>query len=140
MRILGLDIGDKRIGAAVSDELGITAQPLSTIIVKSGADAIGEIRALIDKWKITEVVAGLPLSMDGSSSERTLKTREFLEELKKNIAVPLKTRDERLSSSEVERVMISAGVRRNKRKAASDRLAAQVILQGYLDSKGRPDA
>ena len=136
MRILGLDIGDKRIGVSVSDELGITAQPLETIEVFSGDSARGEIKRVVEELKVSEIIAGLPLSMDGSDSERTRTIRAFIEKLERDVAVPVKTWDERLSSLQVERVMISAGLSRKKRKSKSDRLAAQVILQSYLDSRG----
>ncbi len=136
MRILGLDIGDKRIGVSVSDELGITAQPLETIEVSSGDSARGEIKRVVEELKVSEIIAGLPLSMDGSDSERTRTIRAFIEKLERDVAVPVKTWDERLSSLQVERVMISAGLSRKKRKSKSDRLAAQVILQSYLDSRG----
>jgi len=131
MRILALDLGSKRIGLAISDPLGITAQGLETI---ERTDIEG-LEKVIKEREITEIVIGLPLNMDGSEGERAKDAIEFSKELKEKFSIPVKMYDERLSSAYVEREMIKGDLSRSKRKRLSDRLAAQIILQGYLDSR-----
>lgn len=131
MRILGLDPGGKRIGVAVSDALGITAQGRETI-------ARGDMPALknaVEENDVTEIVVGLPLNMDGTKGPRAEDAILFAEELKKEFSLPVNMWDERLSTLFVERAMLEGDLSRKKRKKLNDKLAAQVILQSYLDSR-----
>ena len=131
MRILGLDIGSKRIGIAISDELGITAQPLETI-------KAGDLRKVVDlikEYKVEELVVGLPLNMNGSEGPKAREVISLAGSLKEKISVPLKMWDERLTTMAVEKELIRADVSRQRRRRSIDKLAAQLILQSYLDSK-----
>ncbi len=133
MRILGLDIGDKRIGIAVSDEMGWSAQALKTINCSSTDEDIGQIKGIIEEYETDEIIVGLPLNMNGTSGFRAQKVQDFVSLLKKQVSIPVNTWDERLSTVEAERNLIDAGLSRKKRKDVVDMLAASVILQGYLD-------
>jgi putative Holliday junction resolvase len=134
MRYLGLDIGKKRIGVAISSETGIIATPL--IVVKAGSSAINEIVALIEEHDAQEVVVGMPLNMDGTKSEMARYVERFIDKLARKCDIKTTTWDERLSTSAVTKVLIEGGARRSKRKSVVDKLSASYILQGYLDSKG----
>jgi len=131
MRILGLDIGDKRIGIAISDEMGWTAQGLKTI--SRDKDEISEIKEIIEGYEVKEVIIGLPKNMDGSIGPQGEKVIAFVERLKANISLPILLWDERLSTVSAEKTLLKADLSRRKRKALRDRLSAQFILQGYLD-------
>jgi len=136
MRILGLDVGDVRIGVALSDEMGWTAQPLGVITrsKKKGLKSdLYAIVAYLDEYNVTEIVVGLPLNMNGSEGPMTEKVRKFSEALSKITDIEIKEWDERLSTVAVERVLIEGDVSRKKRKTVVDKLAATYILQGYLD-------
>ncbi|MBI4974728.1 MAG: Holliday junction resolvase RuvX [Candidatus Omnitrophica bacterium] len=135
MRVMGLDVGTKRIGVAVSDELMLTAQGRATIERKSLDSDLSHIDDLIKNNNISEVIVGLPLNMDGTYSAKTKEVIEFLDHLLKILKIPVKTWDERLTSVQAERVLLEADLSRRKRKRLSDKLAAQVILQSYLDSQ-----
>lgn len=134
MRILGLDIGRKNIGVALSDESGITAQPLKVIKRTSMAKDMEEISALVRENSVEKIVAGLPLNMDGTPSSTTEFVLKFVERLKEASTAPIVTWDERLSTVAVERLLIEGDVSRGKRKEVIDKMAASYILQGYLDS------
>lgn len=136
MRILGLDIGSKRIGVAVSDGLGITAQPLETI----RAGELNRIEELIKEYEVKELVVGLPLNMDGSRGPKTEEVISIVESLKEKVSIPVKMWDERLTTMAVEKEMIRADVSRGRRKKVVDKLAAQLILQSYLDSEKEKNA
>ena len=137
MRILGLDFGTKRIGVAMSDELLLTAQGLDTIQRKELKVDLALIKGLVDSNGVGEVIVGLPLNMNGTYSEKTREAVAFMGELEKVISVPVKTWDERLTSMQADRAMLEGDMSRAKRKKLSDRLAAQIILQSYLDSRKR---
>jgi putative holliday junction resolvase len=132
MRILGLDVGTKRIGVALSDMLMITAQGLDTIYRKDLAADLAAIRKVVEENGVSEIVAGLPLNMDGTYSAKTTEVVAFIEELAKAVSVPVKTWDERLTSLQAERIMLEGDVSRHKRKMLSDKIAAQLILQSYM--------
>jgi putative Holliday junction resolvase len=137
MRILGLDIGSKTIGVAVSDELCIFAQGVTSLARKGLDHDIRELRKLIEKNEVTKVVIGLPKNMNntlGPSADRVLS---FIEELNKHITIPVITWDERLSTVAAEKVLLEADMTRKKRKRVVDKVAALLILQGYLDSQVR---
>ncbi len=136
MRILGLDMGSKRIGVAVSDPLGITAQGLLTLEKEKDGDVIKRLRDIILKEEIKEIVVGLPLNMNGSYGPQAKSAISFADSLNDKFDIPVKLWDERMSTMEVERIMIEAGASRNKRKKKIDKLAAQVILQSYLNARG----
>ncbi len=132
MRILGLDVGTKRIGVALSDTLMITAQGLDTIERKDLSADLAAIRKIVEENSVTEIVAGLPLSMNGSYSAQTKEVVLFIDNLRKAVPVPVKTWDERLTSMQAERIMLESDMSRRKRKRFSDKIAAQIILQSYL--------
>lgn len=134
-RILGLDYGKSRIGVAVSDELGYTAHPLTTITTGNQTQAIESILALAEEYKVSTIIIGLPIRMDGTDSNQTLAVRQFIEALKAELwknKIDVIPWDERLSSAEAEQFLLSAGQSRQKRKKAIDKIAAALILQSYL--------
>lgn len=132
-RWLGLDLGHVRIGVALSDPLGMTAQPL-TVLKSSGTQrdiiAIGE---LVNQHEVTQVIVGLPLNMNGTESSTTRKIREFTGKLAGRLNVPVFFVDERLTSKQAERAMIEGNVRREKRKEKIDQVAAALLLQSALE-------
>jgi putative holliday junction resolvase len=136
MALLGLDYGERRIGVAVSDALFITAQSAGYIDCQKTPDIIAEIKNLIEKRGIDKIVVGLPIRLDGKDTAQTEKTRNFIEELKQELDVAIDSFDERLTSKAAERTLISAGMRRNKRKQKIDAMAAQMMLQTYMRAKG----
>lgn len=136
-RIMGLDFGTKRMGVAISDGLLLTAQGRDSIYRTDLASDLEVIKKLIVENDISEVVVGLPLNMNGTYSAKTTETVEFVNNLAKVAAVPVKTWDERLTSLQAERALLEANMSRAKRKKLSDKLAAQIILQNYLDFKKR---
>jgi putative Holliday junction resolvase len=134
MRHLGLDVGDRRIGVAISDPEQILASPLSTIIRDDDDKAIDAIVALVDKYQIRSIIIGLPYSLDGSVGKQASKVKAFVDLLSKRTEVKIELRDERLSTVAVERLFGEAGLKSQKRKERRDAAAAAFILQGYLDS------
>lgn len=134
MRTMGLDVGTKTVGVAVSDGLGITAQGVTTVR-RTGLKAdLAELERLIAEYEVTRAVVGLPLNMDGSEGERAAASRKFGEALGKATGLPVEYWDERLTTVAAERVLIEADVSRKKRRAVIDQMAAQLILQGWLDA------
>jgi putative Holliday junction resolvase len=136
MRYMGLDVGDKTIGVAITDELGISSQPV-TVIARIGSPKkeMAEVRRLVEEYGVERIVVGLPLMMDGSVGIQAEKVLAFIEGLKRRVRVPIVTWDERLSTAEVERMLIAGDQSRAKRKQVIDKLAASVILQCYMDSQ-----
>jgi putative Holliday junction resolvase len=133
-RIMGLDVGEKTIGIAWSDESGFMAFPGETLLRQEGyRKDMGRLKSMAEERDVTEVVIGLPLMMDGERGIQAEKVEEFTELLRRYVKVPIHLQDERLSTAEVEKVMISAGVHRKDRKKSVDSMAACVILQSYLD-------
>lgn len=137
MRILALDIGEARIGVAVSDELGFTAQPLATVPAKNREAALAQIARLAAEQSAGEVLVGLPKSLSGELGPAGQKVMEWVKELEERLDVPVNTWDERFTTQAVERTLISADVSRKKRKKVVDKLAAAYLLQGYLDFRAR---
>ena len=133
MRIIALDVGTKRIGVAISDELFLTAQGMDTIQRQSLASDLDRIKNIVKERDVSEIVVGLPLNMDGSYSAKTKEVVEFMDSLSKAINLPVKTWDERLTTVQAERVLLDADMSRAKRKKVTDKLAAQLILQSYMD-------
>jgi putative Holliday junction resolvase len=132
-RILGIDVGDKRIGIAVTDPLHITAQGVMTLKRRSREDDLLAFKELIEKYEIKTIVAGLPVSMDGSESAQTRKTINFCQFIKKRLNVEIIYEDERLTSVASEEILIAGNVSRQERKKYVDTLAAQLILQAYME-------
>ena len=135
MRILGLDMGEKRIGVAISDGLGITAQCLDVITRKGLEEDTKELNNIIDTYKVVEIIVGLPINMNGTRGDAANKVIEFVNSLKDYIKIPVKMWDERLTTSQGEKILIGADVSRKKRKKIIDKLAAQILLQSYMDYK-----
>ncbi len=137
MRILGIDYGDKRIGVAISDPLGLTAQAVGTIEKgKSFEKDIKELNEVIERYGgVDEIVVGLPKTMRGEIGEQAKKVLEFVEALKNKFEFQINTWDERLTTVAAEKTLIQAGLSREKRKKVIDKSAATYILQSYLDSK-----
>ncbi|WP_216829086.1 Holliday junction resolvase RuvX [Alkalihalobacterium elongatum] len=137
MRILGLDVGTKTIGIAVSDELGWTAQGIETLRRKEDDPAadVNYIVNLANEYNVASIVVGLPKNMNGSIGPSGEACQHFAEELGEHVECPVILWDERLTTVAAERMLISADVSRKKRKQVIDKMAAVIILQGYLDSK-----
>ncbi len=133
-RIIALDHGERRIGVAVSDEAGIIAMPLCVIEVKNVRQVMTELQRICAEKDAGVIVVGMPLNMNGSAGPRAEKTDGFVKTLQENLHIPVETWDERLSSKAAERMLIDCDVSRGRRKQVIDKLAAQVILQSYLDS------
>jgi putative Holliday junction resolvase len=133
MRILALDYGTKRIGVAVSDETKTIAQPLEYIPAEPFADFLARLKQLLAEKEIDLILVGLPRNMDGSCGPAALKVQTFIAALKDAITVPIKTRDERLTSAQANKILIQGNVRRDKRKEKVDKMAAAILLQSYLD-------
>ena len=137
MRIMGLDIGTRTIGIAISDELGITAQGLKTLRRKSMEEDFKEIAAIIRQFEIEEIIVGLPKNMDGTLGGQAEKVLKWMEVLKDKIKIPVATWDERLSTVGASKILLEADLSRSKRKKVIDKVAAVLILQGYLDQGRR---
>lgn len=135
MRTLAIDYGDVRIGVAVSDALGVTAQGLETIPNKGKKGVLEALKKVASEYGVTEVVIGLPVNMDGTLGPRAKGVNDLVPVLEEALGVPVKTWDERLSSRQVERLMLEGGLSRQKRREKSDRMAATLILQSYLESR-----
>ena len=136
MRILGLDFGSKTVGVAVSDGLLLTAQGVETIERKDEnklRKTCARIEELIAEYEITEIVLGLPKNMNNTDGERVEKTKAFGEMLERRTGLPVHYWDERLTTVAAEQILMESGVRRENRKAVIDKVAAGLILQGYLD-------
>ncbi|MBD3425836.1 MAG: Holliday junction resolvase RuvX [Candidatus Omnitrophica bacterium] len=139
MRIMGLDLGTERIGVAVSDESRTLAQGRALLRRESDTAVIDRLISMIGELGVGEIVVGLPVNMDGSKGERALDSERFADKLRRRAELPVHLWDERLSTREAEAVMLEADLSRKKRKKSVDKLAAQLILQSYLDSRKRTD-
>jgi putative Holliday junction resolvase len=137
MRALGLDLGEKRIGVALSDPGGILATPLTAIDARSDEQSLERIGALAREHEVERVVVGLPISLDGSLGPQAQRVKSFVGALAERIELPVVTWDERLSTVAAGRVLAEAGVKRDKRKKLIDSVAASLVLQGYLDWERR---
>jgi putative holliday junction resolvase len=133
MRIMGLDVGSHTIGVAISDELGMTAQPFATIRRKSMEEDMKEIDTIIAHYGIGKIVVGLPRNMNGTLGKQAEAMFKWIKAFQKRIHFPIVTWDERLSTVGATRVLLEADVSREKRKKVIDKLAAVFILQGYLN-------
>ncbi|MBN2438497.1 MAG: Holliday junction resolvase RuvX [Deltaproteobacteria bacterium] len=137
MRILGLDYGSRRIGVAVCDELGMTAQGVATLIRKNREADMAAIAEWIERYGIERIVVGYPIRLDGDEGIQCEKVNRFIRRLQTRFALPVIRRDETFSTKEAEELLRKTGVRRKKKRGIVDRLAAGIILQGYLDALAR---
>lgn len=138
MRVLAIDHGTKRIGLALSDELGMIAQPLEFIPAEPFSGILSRLKEIIHEKQVELLLVGMPRNMDGSYGPAALKVEEFVAVLKTALTIPIKTWDERLTSAQANRFLIQANVRREKRKEKVDKTAAAILLQSYLDSFTEP--
>ncbi len=134
-RILGLDVGSRRIGVAVSDPLGITAQGLETLQRKNKRHDLECLQRVIREYKVKEIVVGLPLRMSGAEGIQSDKMQVFAEELRKRFRLPVHLWDERLTSAEANRLLRETDLSIEKRGKAVDRMAAVLILQGWMEQR-----
>lgn len=136
MRIMGLDLGERTIGVAMSDSLAMTAQGLKVIRrVHKEEHEMQELSDLIKEYEVNEIVLGYPKNMNGTVGESAKRSEKFAEKLKENFQLPVKLWDERLSTVGAQRALLEADVSRSKRKKVIDKMAAVFILQGYLNSR-----
>lgn len=136
MRVLGLDLGTKTLGVAVSDALGWTAQGIETIKIneEEGEFGLSRLSEIIKEYEVEKIVVGMPKNMNGTIGPRGEASEQFAERLKEAFQLPVVLWDERLSTMAAERLLIEADVSRQKRRKVIDKMAAVVILQSYLDS------
>jgi putative Holliday junction resolvase len=134
MRVLALDHGTKRVGLAISDELGMIAQPLTFLPAEPIAELLQGLKKVVAEKNVEQILVGIPRNMDGSYGPAAEKVRKFVEQLKTSLTVPIRTWDERLTSVQANRDMIQGGLRREERKLKADQTAAAILLQSYLDS------
>jgi putative holliday junction resolvase len=132
---LGLDVGSKTIGMAVSDPLGITAQGLTTIRRKNKRLDFAQLQAVIREYQIAEIVVGYPLGMSGAEGSQAEKMQQFAQELRRRFALPVHLWDERLTTAQANRVLREADLSIRRRAELVDRLAAVLILQSWLDRR-----
>lgn len=135
MRAMGLDVGTKTVGVALSDELSLTAQGLTTVRRTNLKADLAALKAIIQEHAVTRIVVGLPLNMDGTEGPRAEASRKLGEVLGEASGLPVEYWDERLSTVAAERVLLEADVSRQKRKQVIDQMAAGIILQGWLDAQ-----
>lgn len=135
LRILGIDLGEKRIGISISDELGITAQGLPTINSVNEIDDLKDIKKIIDKYEVEKIILGLPKNMNGSLGKQAKKAISFAEKLKETFQLPVELEDERLTTTKAEKLLIEADRSRKKRKKVIDKMSAVIILQSFLDRR-----
>lgn len=134
MRVLALDHGTKRVGLAISDEMGMIAQPLTFLPAEPIAELFEGLKKVIAEKNVEQILVGIPRNMDGSYGPAAEKARKFIEQLKEVVTIPIRTWDERLTSAQANRDMIQGGLRREERKLKADQTAAAILLQSYLDS------
>lgn len=134
-RYLGVDYGERRVGLAISDELGMMALPLDILPVQGPKQVIRDVLRMCQEKQVATIVVGLPLNMDGSRGAAVEAVERFVHELRRQAGLPVEVWDERMSSRQVERMLIDADLSRSRRKSLVDKLAAQVVLQSYLDAK-----
>lgn len=132
-RVLGLDIGNKTIGVAVSDPLGILAQGVTTIIRSSKVEDVKALKNIIDEYQVEKMIVGLPKNMNNSMGFQAKRTMNYAEYLKESLDIEIEYVDERLTTASATRSLMEGGVRRENRKKHVDKVAAVLILQTYLD-------
>ncbi len=134
-RALGIDLGEARIGLAISDELGMLAHPLETIAVKIVADPIARIAEIVTRDKVGMIVLGMPRNMNGTYGPAAEKVKTFAQQLKERVACEIKLWDERLTTVAAQKSLHAGGKNAKQSRAVVDQVAAQLILQGYLDGQ-----
>lgn len=135
-RVLGLDVGSRRIGLAVSDPLGITAQGLATLQRKNKRQDFELLAAVIRKYEVSEIVVGYPLRLSGDAGAQAEKMQQFAQELRDRFSLPVHLWDERLTSTQANRILREAELSIRKRGQAVDRMAAVLILQSWMEARG----
>ena len=135
MRVLGLDVGDRRIGVALSDSLGLTAQRLTVLERGRSLEDAAAVRALVERHGVEAVVVGLPLTLRGDEGPQAKKVIAFAETLRQRLSVPVQLIDERMTTVQGERALLETGASRRTRKQVIDQVAAQLILQQFLDTQ-----
>ena len=135
MRILAIDHGTKRMGIAISDELGMIAQPLEFIPAEPLADFLARLKEILGEKQVELILVGMPRNMNGSYGPAALKVQEFVAMLKDAVTIPIQTLDERLTSVQAHRFLSEAEVSGRQRKGKVDKSAAAILLQGYLDGR-----
>jgi putative Holliday junction resolvase len=135
MRVLAIDHGTKRVGLAISDPLGMIAQPLEFVPAEPFNQLLSRLKEILQEKQVELVLVGMPRNMDGSYGPAALKVQGFVAVLKEAIVTPIQTWDERLTSAQANRFLIEADVRRKDRKTKVDKTAAAILLQSYLDSR-----
>jgi putative Holliday junction resolvase len=133
MRTIALDVGEKTVGIATTDELGITASPRETL--RRDGTELDRLVRLVEHENVGEVVVGLPISLNGTLGPMAQKVLQFAEQLRTQLTIPVVTWDERLTTAEAEKMLISADTRRSKRRQVIDQIAATIILQSYMRSQ-----
>jgi putative Holliday junction resolvase len=136
MRTLALDPGSVRVGVALSDELGMLATPLEFIPAEPVASFVARLKQILTEKDVGLILVGMPRNMDGSYGPAAGKVREFVAALRAEVATPIRTWDERLTSVQANRMLTEAHVRRDKRKGKVDQMAAAILLQSFLDAGG----
>jgi putative holliday junction resolvase len=134
-RIMALDVGEVTIGVAVSDPLGVTAQPITTVRRKGRRSDLAALRQLIEQHEVDHIVVGLPLRLGGERGTAAAEAEAFAAMLREAVALPVTTWDERLTSVQAERVLLEADVSRRRRREVVHQMAAALILQSWLDSR-----
>jgi putative Holliday junction resolvase len=135
MRLMGIDYGDRQIGVAVSDELFLTAQGVTTLRNSGDERVLNDIAKLAEQYSVTEIVVGLPKNMNGTIGPRGKIAEAFAASVQETVRLPVTLWDERLTTMSAQRTLIEADVSRKKRKAVIDKMAAALILQNFMDSK-----
>ena len=133
---MALDYGDRRIGVALSDPLGVSAQPLMTLERRSREIDFERLAALVAEHDVIRIVVGMPLGMDGSRGERVRLTEVFMERLRRATGRPVEAWDERLTTVQAERALLEGDVSRRRRRGVIDQVAAVILLQSWLDARG----
>ena len=138
MRVMGLDYGKSTVGVAISDSMGFTAQPIETI-TRKGENKLrttyARLRELIEEYGVERIVVGLPLHVNGEKGDRAIKSEEFAKELESKVGLPVELYDERMTTVEASRVLTEGNIKKDRQKDYVDKLAASLILKGYLESK-----
>ena len=135
MRVLAIDLGSKRIGLALSDPTGTIATPLATVDAQPAAGLVSRLAGIAHSHEVKRLVIGLPRRLDGSHGPEAAAARRMAGDLRRAAGVPVDLIDERMTSVAADRALLSGGMKRNRRKAHVDRVAATLLLQGYLDGK-----
>lgn len=133
MRILGLDPGEKRIGVAITDPLGLTAQGIDVINYSRFEDAVNNIESICREYEVVKIVVGNPLNMNGSCGQESENAASFADKLRQRLNIPVEMIDERLTTASAEKTLLAGGVNRKNRRKVKDKLAAVIILELYLN-------